>query len=150
MTNTPDTPSGISAAVGALVVVVCCVAPPHLDAAGVTARLAVLALGLAAFSAAVVDVVATVATVGVAALLFDGFVLDRYGELAWHGEVDALRLAVLVGAALLGLAAGAARLAVRRRRPRAAGHARTGVPGPRTASEAEQAPRGGPRLTPRG
>ena len=90
--------------------VVCCAAPPHLDAAGIDARLAVLALGLLAFRRR-----------GRPArrrghrrrgvLLFDGFVVDHYGELAWHGDPDLVRLAVLAGGALLGLAAGAVRLA---------------------------------------
>lgn len=35
-------------------------------------------------------------------LFYDGFVVNRSGVLAWDGRTDALRLAVLVGAGLLG------------------------------------------------
>ena len=112
------TPLGIDTAVGA-VVVVCLVAPPHLDAAGIGTRLAVLALGLAAFAASVADPVAALVTAGVAFLLLDGFVVGHGGDLAWHGDADLVRLGVLVAAALAGAVARSARDAVRRiaRRP---------------------------------
>jgi hypothetical protein len=137
--RTPETPTGISTTVGALVVVVCCAAPPHLDAAGVNARLAVLALGLLAFSASVVDLCAAAVTVGVAFLLFDGFVVDHQGDLAWHGDPDLVRLAVLAGGALLGLAAGALRLALQNhpnRTPPIPAHPRAPLPRPRPRVEA--------------
>jgi len=113
------TPLGINTAVGAVVVVVCLVAPPHLDAAGIGARLAVLAVGLAAFAASVADPVASLVTAGVAFLLLDGFVVGHAGDLAWHGDADLVRLGVLAGAALAGAAARSVRDAVRRvvRRP---------------------------------
>lgn len=112
------TPLGINTAVGAVVVLVCCAAPPHLDASGVAARFAVLALGVAAFAAAVGDPAAGAVTAGVAFLLFDGFVVDHAGDLTWHGDADVVRLAVLVGAALTGLTARASRDLVRRRQAR--------------------------------
>src|SRR5690242_5605852 len=92
------TPLGINTAVGAVVVVVCIAAPPHLDAAGIQARLAVLALGLVAFAASVADPVAAVVTAVVAFLLFDGFVVGHEGNLAWHGDADLVRFGVLAGA----------------------------------------------------
>ena len=114
------TPLGINTAVGAVVVLVCCAAPPHLDTPGITARLAVLALGVGAFAASVGDPVAVAVTAGVAFLLLDGFVVDHAGELAWHGDADLVRLEVLVSAALAGLTARALREYGRRRRTRRA------------------------------
>jgi K+-sensing histidine kinase KdpD len=101
---------------------------------GVIARFAVLALGVGAFAASVGDPVAAVVTSGVAFLLFDGFVLDHAGDLAWHGDADLVRLGVLVGAALAGLTARVLREHARRRRSPRAGslvHARRTLPRPR-------------------
>ena len=69
--------------------------------------------------------VAVPAVAGIAWLFYTGFLVDRHGELAWHGGVDAWRLAALGAGAVGGLLAGqlaAARLPRprvrdRRRRP---------------------------------
>jgi hypothetical protein len=60
-----ESPLGINATVGAVVVVGCCVVPPGLTGPEIDARLGVLAVGLAAFAAAVVDVAAVAVSVGV-------------------------------------------------------------------------------------
>jgi hypothetical protein len=130
------TPVGINTAVGAVVVLVCCAAPPHLDASGAAARFAVLALGVAAFTASVGDPAAAAVTAGVAFLLFDGFVVDHAGDLTWHGDADLVRLVVLAAAACTGLTARASREVLRRRRARkSVGGARAvpALPRPRTA-----------------
>ena len=140
--RTHGTPTGINATVGALVVVVCCAVPPHLDAAGVAARLAVLALGVFAFSVAACDLVAAAVSAGIAFLLFDGFVLGRAGDLAWHGNADLVRIGVLAGAALAGTTAGALRLRIEARRAQRAGErAVAALPRPRSAAEGGPAPR---------
>lgn len=48
---------------------------------------------------------ATLATVGVAWLMLNGFIEDRYGELRWHGWTDVVVLGVLLvcGAAVASL-----------------------------------------------
>jgi len=123
-----------------VVVLVCCAAPPHLDEPGVAARLAVLALGVGAFAASVGDPAAAAVTAAVAFLLFDGFVVDSAGVLAWHGRADAVRLAVLVTAALAGLTAQAIRNHVRSR-PRRSDVGRpaaSALPRPRAVRERER------------
>jgi hypothetical protein len=102
-----EAPFGINTALGAVVVVVCCVVPANPDAQGVNARLAVLAVGVAAFAATVLDPPAVAVTAAVAFLLFDGFVEGRQGDLVWDGRADLLRLASLYGAGALGLILGA-------------------------------------------
>ncbi|MFD5100946.1 hypothetical protein [Streptomyces albidochromogenes] len=49
-------------------------------------------------------------------LCYDGFVVHRWGELAWDGVVDVYRLAALAGASLLGTAAASVRHALGVRR----------------------------------
>jgi hypothetical protein len=70
------------------------------------ARLAVVALAVGGFAAAVRAVLSVVAVPGLAWVFFLGFLVDQQGELRWHGAVDLLRLGVLVGASLLGSAVG--------------------------------------------
>jgi hypothetical protein len=59
---------------------------------------------------------ATLATAGVAWLMVNGFIEDRYGDLRWHGEADAVLLGVLLGC---GAAVACLREAQIRRRRRA-------------------------------
>jgi hypothetical protein len=109
-------PLGINTAVGAVTVVVCCLAPGGLDAQGRDARLAVLTLGVAVFAATVGDLAAVAVTAGVAFLLFDGFVEGRYGDLVWTGRADVVHVALLYAAGLTGLVLGAAHRSRHRRR----------------------------------
>jgi hypothetical protein len=52
---------------------------------------------------------AAIAVAGIAFLLADGFLVGRFGELAWHGPADLARLGLLLAAAGSGAAAGAVR-----------------------------------------
>lgn len=96
-------------------------------------RLAVLAVGVGAFALVTRDAVAALATACLAWPTLLGFLVDRYGELHWHGSVDLVRAGVLLGAALGGTALGWARSALHTRRPR-----RPGRPGRRGRSESLQ------------
>lgn len=77
-----------------------------------------LALGL--FAAVVVlmawwmSPTGAVVTAALGFLMLDGFVVDQYAVLRWHGPLDGVRLAVLVGCA--GMAVGARQLRLRRPR----------------------------------
>src|SRR5947209_19098261 len=104
-----EVPLGINATLGGVVVVVLCAVPSSLTGPEIDARLAVVAVGLAAFGADGVDVAATAISVGVASLLFDGFVEGDHGDLVWHGRADLTRLGVLCLAAVVGLLIGALR-----------------------------------------
>jgi hypothetical protein len=44
---------------------------------------------------------AALAAAGLGWLMVNGFFVDRYGELGWHGAGDLVRLGVLVGTALV-------------------------------------------------
>ena len=116
--NERDVPLGISTAIGAVAVVICCGAPAALDAQGRDARFALLVLGVAVFAVAIGDLAAVVVTAGVAFLLFDGFVEGHQGDLVWTGRSDVVHVALLYGSGLLGLL-----LAAARRRRAAAGSA---------------------------
>jgi hypothetical protein len=107
--GTREVPLGINTTTGAVTVILCCAVPGALTGPGVNARLGMLAVGLLAFAAAVVDVTAVAISVGVAFLLFDGFVEGNHGDLVWHGRADLIRLAVLCAAGAVGLLLGALR-----------------------------------------
>lgn len=104
-----EVPLGITMSTGTLVVVVCCAVPSAVTGPGVDARLGVLALGLAAFAASVVDLAAVAISVGVGFLLFDGFVEGDHGDLVWRGRTDLVRFGVLCLAGALGLLLGVLR-----------------------------------------
>jgi len=75
-------------------------------------RSAALAVVVAAFAAVAGDVLVALATAGMAWLFCNGFLVDRLGELHWHGRDDAVRLAAFGAAGLVGGAAGWAARAV--------------------------------------
>jgi hypothetical protein len=107
--GTREVPLGINVTTGAVAVIVSLAVPASLTGPGVNARLGVLAVGLVALAAAVVDVTAVAICVGVAFLLFDGFVEGNHGDLVWHGRADVIRLAILCVAGAVGLLIGALR-----------------------------------------
>ncbi len=69
----------------------------------VTASLVVLAIALWAYAAVVRDVRASLATAGLAYLLFDGLLVNGYGELSWTGTTSTWHVTVLALAAGLGI-----------------------------------------------
>lgn len=70
----------------------------------VPARLVVMALAVAGYVAMVADTRANAAVTTVAYLLFDGFLVNKHGELSWDGTTSMSHLAVFVVAVGLGLA----------------------------------------------
>jgi hypothetical protein len=78
-------------------------------------RLAVVAVAVGLFATYAGDVRPVLGVTAIAALLVNGFLVDRLGVLAWHGPADLGRCAVLLGAAVAGLIAG--RLTRTRRMP---------------------------------
>jgi hypothetical protein len=93
---------GIEIGVGAVTIVAAgCVAalvPP--SQAGV--RLAVVAVALGAFAAVARDGRAVGGTAMLSWLVVDGFLVDRSGELSWHGATDLRRIGLLAAGAGLG------------------------------------------------
>jgi hypothetical protein len=62
---------------------------------GVSARLAVIAVAVAAYAAASTGVLAAAVTAGLGYLVFNGFLLNRYGELSWSGRASASQVVIL-------------------------------------------------------
>ena len=130
-----DVPLGINAALGAVVVVVLCAVPSSVTGPEIDARLAVIAVGLTVLAAAIVDVAAVAISVGIAFLLFDGFVEGNQGVLVWHGRTDLVRLGVLCLAAATGLVIGAWQQRGARRTAAALSSSGSKVPSQRTPGD---------------
>ena len=71
-----------------------------------------LGIGFGAVTVVTGDRVAAAWAAGLAWLVVNGFLVDRVGELPWHGPADVYRAAMLTLAGVLGLLIAA----VRRRR----------------------------------
>jgi hypothetical protein len=97
-------PFGIAAGIGAVAMVVAAqVAAVLFGPAEVWARLVVVAVGLTWYAASVADVWASLATVGLGYLLFNGFLVGRFGELAWRGAASVWHLLALLVAVGVGI-----------------------------------------------
>jgi hypothetical protein len=98
------TPFGISLAGGAAAMVGAALTAAGLVPAGATGwRLGVMALVVAGYTAMVDDAWASLATAGLGYLLFNGFLVNRAGELTWIGTTNVWQLGVFVVALGLGL-----------------------------------------------
>jgi len=113
----PDTPTGISIGLGCVVVVAAALVAALVPASAGGVRLGVLAVALAGFAAVAVDPSAAAFVTVTGFLVFDGFLVNRLGQLSWHGADDLHRLELLAVASLLGHGVGTAyRWVVERRR----------------------------------
>jgi hypothetical protein len=102
----PGVSAGIDSALGAAVVVFAALGAAGLPSVDSGWRLVVVAVALGLFSALTADALAA-AFVGVLAwLIVNGFLVDRYGQLSWHGWADLVRLLVLAAAAGVGVVLG--------------------------------------------
>jgi MFS family permease len=72
-------------------------------------RLAVVAVAVGWSAAVCVNHLALASVALLGWLVVNGFLVDRYGELSWHGPSDLYRMLLLVVAGALGLAAGEVR-----------------------------------------
>lgn len=101
-----DVPVGVDIAAGAVVIVFAAVGAAAVPAGDPWWRLAVMAAAVGTFAALTADRLAAVAVLVLGWLVMNGFLVDKYGLLEWHGPVDLARLLILAGAAALGLALG--------------------------------------------
>jgi hypothetical protein len=111
------TPVGIDLGAGTVMVLVGVVVAAMLPASAGWWRLVPVVVALVVFSALTVYPTAVAFVATVAYLLVLGFLVDRYGVLAWHGVPDIHRLLVIVLSADAGFAFGLGRRWMRRRRP---------------------------------
>jgi MFS family permease len=103
-----DTPFGINLGIGTVLVVgavlVAALIPP-VDAGW---RLGVVAGAVGLFAALTVDQLALLSVALIAWSLVDGFLVNRLGELSWHGSSDIWRLTLLMATGTVGLLVGEA------------------------------------------
>src|SRR5262245_14556154 len=97
---------------GAVAVVVAGLIAAAVPAGDQPWRFGVMVAAVVAFAALSGDVVAVACAAGLAWLVVNGFLVDRFGELSWHGQADLYRALMLTLAGVLGLLIAA----VRRRR----------------------------------
>jgi hypothetical protein len=103
----PDLPPvGLRLAAGVTAVVVAAVVASVVPGTFGVIRVALVIVAVAGFATAVDDWRAAASTAAIAFLVVNGFLVDRYGQLAWHGSADVLRVLALLGAAVLGTSVG--------------------------------------------
>jgi hypothetical protein len=106
------TPVGINVAVGAAAITTALFAASVVPIVDPQWRCAVVAGALGLFAAVTVDWVAVSAVVLPTWMVMNGFLVNRLGDLTWHGWADLDRFLALVAAGGIGLAVGAARRAL--------------------------------------
>jgi hypothetical protein len=99
-------PTGLSIGIGAATVVASTMLAATIPATDAGWRFAVVAVTFGVFAALVPDRSAVAWTGGLAWLLVNGFLVDSFGELSWHGRSDLYRALMLVAVAAAGLAIG--------------------------------------------
>ncbi len=112
-TRDDRTPVGIDLGLGAAAVVVAaCVAAaiPTVDAGW---RFGVVAFAVSVFAAVTADPLAVAGVALLGWLVVNGFLVDRFGQLAWHGSADLLQIMVLALVSALGIAVGQASRQIR-------------------------------------
>jgi hypothetical protein len=102
-------PIGILIGGGALVAVLATTVAAAAPATGEW-RLGIIAIAIGLFAAFARRPLAVSSTVVLAWLLVNGFLVDRFGELSWHGRADLYRAAALILAGAGGQVVGVLRL----------------------------------------
>jgi hypothetical protein len=100
-------PTGVSIGAGCAAVVAAALPAALISPAHAGWRFAVVAAVVGAFALVARDGRAVTAVAGLAWLIVNGFLVDRLGELSWHGSSDLVRLVGLALIGAIGLAVGA-------------------------------------------
>ncbi len=104
--RTQSTPTGLAIGAGAVVLVVAAIIAAAIPSADAGWRFAIMAVAVGLFAAISLDQRALAGVAVLAALIYNGFLEDRLGQLAWHGSDDLWRLLLLVTVSAGGLALG--------------------------------------------
>jgi hypothetical protein len=96
------TPTVISIGVGSVAVVAAALLAALMPAAYTGWRFAMVALAVGVFAVLTRDSWAVAAVAASGWLVVNGFLVNRMGELSWHGSPDLLRLMALVSTAAIG------------------------------------------------
>ena len=107
---------GFTVGIGATAVVAAGVVASTVPAADSGWRFGIVVAAVAIFAAFAGDAVAVAWAAGLAWLVTNGFLVDRFGELSWHGRSDVSRAVMLMLAGGLGLLIARVRRERRRRR----------------------------------
>jgi hypothetical protein len=99
-------PTGLTIGLGSLIVVGAAVVAGMLPASDGASRLALVMVAVAVVAALSRDLIAVPCVVVLAWLIVNGFLVDRFGVLSWHGHSDVYRAVMLVAAAGFGQIAG--------------------------------------------
>jgi len=102
------TPVGIAIGVGAVAVIVAALIAAAIPAGDPGWRFAVMATAVGLFAAICMDQRALAAVAVITALVTNGFLEDRAGQLTWHGSEDLWKVLLLVMVGAIGLAIGEA------------------------------------------
>jgi hypothetical protein len=102
------TPTGIAIAAGAAAMIVAALIAGAVSTSQPGWRFAIMAIAVGLFAAISLDQRALVAITIIAFGIWNGFLEDRFGQLAWHGSADLWRVLLLIMAAAFGLAVGEA------------------------------------------
>jgi MFS family permease len=108
----PSPEPGIGIGLGAVTAVTAGLLAAAVPVAEQPMRFGLMVAAVAIFAALIADPVAVGCAAGLAWLVVNGFLVDRFGELSWHGPADVYRAVMLIVAGVLGLFAAR----VRRRR----------------------------------
>ena len=99
-------PQGILLGLGAVMVIIAGFAAAAVPAQHVVIRYSVLVVTVFAFTALTGVWATPVAVAVIGFAVFDGFLINQFGELSWHGDADLSRLLALTGAVIFGRLAG--------------------------------------------
>ena len=99
-------PAGVNIGVGCAAVVAAALSVALIPPAHAGWRFAVIATVVAAFALVDRDGRAVAAVAVLAWLIVNGFLVDRLGQLSWHGSSDLVRLVALASTAATGRAVG--------------------------------------------
>jgi len=101
-------PTGIALGIGATAMVAAVLVAATIAPSEPAWRFGVVAGAVGLFAAWSADQRALLGTAAIAWLLANGFLVNRQGELSWHGSSDIWRMVVLVAAGTVGLLLNAA------------------------------------------
>lgn len=100
------TPFGMNLALGAALVVVAVMVAAVIPPVAGYLRFGLVAGAVGLFAAVTLDRLALLGVAAIAWLLVNGFLVNRLGELSWHGWSDIWRIMLLAGAGNAGLLVG--------------------------------------------
>ena len=104
--TSPRTPVGINLAAGTAMVIAAALLAALIPSTQAGWRFTLVALAVGLFAALTLDQLTLAGVALLGWLVVNGFLVDRLGELSWHGSADLYRMLLLVVSGAFGLAVG--------------------------------------------